>query len=396
MITLRVRLSPLAPYFLGGERCDAYGTFITQQASINPYFLKSRKIPSQTALFGVLRYLGIRNPQADFSIEKSEDYIGKQSFDLTAKESRSFGKIKRISPLMLMDDSGGYWCFAPKNQAYTKEGKLVEFDKYGIICSMFGKHRYLPLQFEEKNKGSAMFAKVTGNQKKWLSEDDVFDSVTQVGINRSMKDAAENSEERSGFFKREFAVMKPGYEFVFFADMDDDAFGETDGYTKEGVRIISIGRYNAAFKAEWSPVDCQSKPDTSLISQYFIKNVAITDMTGEESVESTADLYYAWAISDIYYPGKISDLRARCDMMITGYREQRVFTTNYDYNASAKRRYVKHEEALKLISAGSVFIFSETEKMDSFKNYLESQTGFEHSKIAGYNCIYYSGKDEQK
>jgi len=44
---------------------------------------------------------------------------------------------------------------------------------------------------------------------------------------------------------------------------------------------------------------------------------------------------------------------------------------------------------LKLIAAGSVFVFESEEQQDIFKDHLKNAAGFEHAQIAGFNQIYY-------
>jgi len=395
VIRLRIRLTPMEPYFLGGERCDTYGTFITQQAAINPYFLRSGRIPSQSALFGILRYLGIRNPQSDYSIGGSTDYIGSESYDLTAEREQHFGKIIKISELMLADSAGDYWCLAPKNHICTKDSGIIEYDRFEVIRSLAGK-RYLPIQYKEKNEGNAMFARLTksADQKnKWLMAEDVFDSTIQVGINRSMRNDSQDDEERSGFFKREYVVMKPGYSFVFFAELEDDAFGENIGFTKSGTRMVSVGRYRAMFRADWEAVSEQPAIKDSVAAKVFEKKASVTEMIDENTVQThPKELLYAWALSDTVYSGEISQLREACVLMIGDYREQRVFTTNYAAS-SARGRYSKAENGLKLISAGTVFVFENEQQKKDFKARIEGNSTYEHGKTAGYNRIYYSGKD---
>ncbi len=102
---LRIILKPMEPYFLGSERSARYGDS-SQLSLTDPYYLISEKLPSQTSLFGVLRYLGIRNPKTSFHLSpEDKEIIGDHSFTVegTPSSTPEFGKISKISPLMIYD-----------------------------------------------------------------------------------------------------------------------------------------------------------------------------------------------------------------------------------------------------------------------------------------------------
>ena len=101
-----IRLTPLEPYFLGSDRTFHYGENDVRRIGKSDYFIKSVKIPSQTTLFGILRYLGMQNRTVDYVLGDSEQYIGSSSFRFM-DNSQSFGMIKSISPLLLMQNSTG-------------------------------------------------------------------------------------------------------------------------------------------------------------------------------------------------------------------------------------------------------------------------------------------------
>lgn len=62
MIYWKIQLTPKTPYFFGNERSQAYQDNRTQKGLLNPYYIPSNEMPAQSALFGVLRYLGIHHP----------------------------------------------------------------------------------------------------------------------------------------------------------------------------------------------------------------------------------------------------------------------------------------------------------------------------------------------
>lgn len=382
MKTLKITLEALEPYFFGGERGEDYGRYLTQQAVKKPYFLKSRKLPSQSALFGVLRYLGIRNPQDNYYLGKNSEFIGSQSFSLT-DYNHFFGKIIGIQQLMLIDEDGNYFYPAPRNHIYDRDGNLIIYDRFEEV-SVCGEMRYLPSQYEEKNKGCAMFYCPATHE--YLMEENVFKTSVDVGINRFKNTSDEKQRKDKGFFKREKVLLDAKYKFVFFAFLTDDAFGENAGFTAEGRRLVMMGKNKSSFMATWTLVDkTLPSPDEGNALRGFIRSATVD--------AESKDCYYAWALSDIYYPGKVCELKAKCKLALMDYREHRGFITEYpqdpEENASAFGRYTKKSLALKLIAAGSVFVFESKAQQEDFNNHLKLTAGFEHAQIAGFNQIYY-------
>ena len=110
MIYWKIQLTPKTPYFFGNERSQAYQDNRTQKGLLNPYYIPSNEMPAQTALFGVLRYLGIHHPTPQFDLTTEDKArIGGQSFDLY-NPKENFGMIKQISPLMIYDQTNHRHC----------------------------------------------------------------------------------------------------------------------------------------------------------------------------------------------------------------------------------------------------------------------------------------------
>ena len=90
MIHWKIQLTPRAPYFLGNERSQHYRDNRTQRGLLDPYYIPSNELPAQSALLGVLRYLGIHHPTPQFSqTPEDRERIGTQSFDLYTRDRTS-------------------------------------------------------------------------------------------------------------------------------------------------------------------------------------------------------------------------------------------------------------------------------------------------------------------
>ena len=89
-----VRFTPLEPYFFGNEKTFGYGTVKNKT-----YYVESSELPSQSGLFGTLRYCCISRPGKNYKIDPGE--IGSESFNIRSSCMQTFGKIHRMSPLFV-------------------------------------------------------------------------------------------------------------------------------------------------------------------------------------------------------------------------------------------------------------------------------------------------------
>lgn len=362
MKTLQIELTPMEPYFLGNERGLAYGDTKTQQSLTYPYFIKSSKLPTQTALLGVLRYLGIENPSADFKLHDGDiANIGKGSFQLT-KSDQTFGRIKEISPLVLMDKKDNIYVRKPCNLG--ADG--APFRDFAEVSTPAG-NRLLPLDYEEKEYGSSGFYDLTNGAV--ISEDEVFEPQVRVGINRKERDAESESESK-GFFKKEYVLLNKKYRFMFQATVDDDfQCYEKTVFMGQGHTAFSV-KVTEAVEVPWSGLDA-----------------ALPAIDGK--IES-----YLYLKSDLYYSGEMKTLRKLCAYSITDSSDHRSLITNYDAG-NVKARYKKQEILHKLICAGSVFLFRDEQQKDAFKAELAKSECFQHGKAAGFNNYYESGESKR-
>lgn len=373
MKKLKISLQPLEPYFLGNERTTAFGELVTQRALTNPYFTRSNKLPSQSALFGILRYLGIKHPKPDFSYDK--DDIGKESFHLL-KNGQTFGKIHGISPLMLQDKKGKLYIPAPRNHVPVSlsEDKTAPFTPYTdfIAVETTDRCRYLPLEYNEKVHDNADFfclddGTLCGN---------LFKTQTRVGINCQRQKEKDVRANQGGFFKKEYIILHQDFSFLFYADVDDS-------FPNRAESVVFVGQGRTPFSVAISDEADKSKKWTEL------KTCFPAQANGYSAS-------YAYVMSDLFYDGSIAELKQCCSLMLSESKDYRVFITNYGARNS-KARYQKHEEGLRLIPAGSVFLFlgeNRKNQMRSFHAKLEASVFFAHGQIAGFNHLFYQDGQE--
>lgn len=380
---LNITLTPLGAYFLGTERNASYKDETnSQQSELNPYFIRSGKYPSQSALLGILRYVGIQNPDQTFSIRNDIDNIGKESYDLLSK-SQSFGRIQNISCLMLTDEAGRRYIPAPRNHRpakWKKDKNDVEsaefspFNEFSAVKTL-DSVRYYPTQYNEKEAWDDAELLCLEDGRLYKSP---FDTKVQVGINRQSQKLDEDKRTVSGFFKKEYTVLKKGFSFRFSAEVENDFFYHPQ-------TVAYVGQGHSPFAVRIEKVEEEPKDNKPVMPVNCVP--ASVKVNGKAQ-----SVCYAVALSDCYYPGDIEALRKMCSFMMADYRSYRVFTTNYaDESAeSAPKRYRKHDEALKLLKAGSVFFFfgADGQTPEVQRNAFVNALTLSHPQKAGFNQLY--------
>ena len=196
-----IRLTPLEPYFLGSDRTFHYGEKDVRRIGKSDYFIKSEKIPSQTTIFGVLRYLGLQGRTVDYDLGDSALNIGTSSFRF-GYDSQEFGKIKKISPLFIMHSNPDrIYVRTPFNHIKSSEnasltGKInfCPFSKFteltftnGDICE----EQIIPLDYKAKDWLSDSFMDI--NNGEILESSKLFFEREHTGI--------DINKDKEAFFK---------------------------------------------------------------------------------------------------------------------------------------------------------------------------------------------------
>ena len=381
MKTLKIVMKPLDAYFLGGERNAAHENSPTQRTQRNPYLIHSNRMLSQSAAFGALRYLGIRSPKPSFRLEPEDRAnIGAESYQITS-EGQKFGKIHCISPVLLVDRQGQRWMSAPRGRVALPEeqegkGLYQPFTSFALVETALGT-RCLPEEYNEKTAwdGAELLCLETGALR-----GSVFGTQMRTGINRSSQKKARNGKNQndgtpSGYFKKEYVTLDPDFSFLFYAQAEDGFFCRRDG-----VVYMGQGRTPFAVQVEEAEKEALALPPCCC--------PAAVRVNGEER-----PCAWAAALSDVYHPGDVNELKQRCSLMIAEGRSYRTFITKTDAENS-NTRYEKGQIGLKLIPAGSVFLFLGTEKqtpqeqMEEFAAYLKGLSA--HARKAGFNRLCYS------
>ena len=334
-----ITLTPLEPWFFGTDRTFRHPDRELQRDG--GYYIRSADTPSQTTLFGVLRYLGIENPSADFSLsDDAKGRIGEESFML-CKDNQTFGKIESISPLYLLDSEDRFYVPTPFDHDGSKD-EYSPFSEYTSVQTNHG-NRLLPKSYEEKSS-------LAGG---WMCLDDLtihtnlFQSIVGVGIDKKKSDEAFFKREKKAFLppdpKKPNEKRPNRFAFIAYADFNIPE------------RIVYLGQQKSAFLA---------KTET-------LEPPCITFM--DENI--------AYAQSDLFIKNP-KVLYSACELVIAKLTATRPFVTKY--NTDGQNCFSTHHNLLYLIQAGSVF---RPINVKLFKQELQN----EHAAIAGFNQIIFGG-----
>lgn len=148
-----VTFRPLGDYSFGSDRRFSFvGKNNYSKDEYAPYFIRTNRVPEQSTVFGMIRYLilvsnGIELKQ-DFQYDEDtrdimKALIGEKSFSLNGGV-RDFGKLEKISPIFLLKNSEEIVIPNPFNNKQGKEG--IE--------------QFAPMILEEKIKVSTSFGEI--------------------------------------------------------------------------------------------------------------------------------------------------------------------------------------------------------------------------------------------
>ncbi len=317
-----IKLTPLEPYFFGGEQNFAYGQ-VAREAK-QSYFIKSLNVPSQTTLLGALRYAVLDAENAlitDYNDPEQRavynDLVGEKSFSFN--ENRSYGKIDSISPLFIVED-GDYYVPTPMNHDAAKETYTpFNVEKCTGVKTSCGNGMYA-VDYSAKNGCGGGWVKLDYTLTV-LSDEEMFSGIVKVGINAHRIDGSLDNKE--SFFKKEYKTLLKG-DFAFFAKLDS-----TVGDKLCGGMTVFLGQNKSAFKLH------AERKDNDLTDR----------ITSSFSNKSSRSFYYA--ASDCYMENVPQDMFIARSMLF------RHLTTNTD--SRFYYRINKSENLYRLIKAGAVF-----------------------------------------
>ena len=331
------------------------------------YFIKSEKMPLQTTLFGMMRYiLAPEKGMDNVGTPGNNEVIGKESFNIECLV-QDFGIIQNISPLFLMKDENKYVvtpfdCVDDKKKNYStfldkteedvdKRNKRIyfytPFKEYQEIETDSGTKRYTK-EFDVKEDIENSYIRLS--DKKIVKADDIFGTDIRVGNKK--KTSGKAKQKDSGFFKKAYCYLKDGFIFAFYVTLSDDS------YLPKTKTQVFLGQGKSLFTVE-------------LIEQ---KNT-LTEEVAEILPENIC-----YCLGDVY---TTSEIYNSCSFSITQMKDYRRYIT--EKGGTVKKGSVLY----KLIKAGSVFIVSNKEE---FNKQIEKA----NCQKIGWNILIENKKQEGK
>jgi CRISPR-associated protein Cmr3 len=341
------------------------------------YYQRSAFFPQQTTVLGALRYtlLQKENQIPITNTGKAEELIGKLSFRIQENELK-FGKIGKLSPGFIMNKSGKIYVKNPadlildENEAkyLTKSDSLINssigdipyFDNYqekaGLSNFLYhSKKDFLPLEYDENEAPNGVFV-----------------PLEKIGITKNIRDKqgkridGKNSKApEEGFYKQIFYRFNNNeYCFAFYANIDNDKLDGEKEYIVMGAErnpfIISFEKADENINLEQSiDFDSVNAPKIVLLSDAYIPDYNTGDFLFVISSNKTFR----------FLQTQVSDEKG--------------------YYSSDPLKKIKRARSDKftLIEKGSVFYFSDDDKLQKFENKLKGEN---NGKVKNFFNIGYN------
>lgn len=350
---IKITLTPFSHYFLGTERNFEYNNEDRIRRQFKEgYFIRSKNTPSQTTLFGTLRYLlGVENEKL------KEDYasiIGGYSYNIL-RDDQTFGKIRSISNLFL---EKGDVTYIPTPMDHLIKDIGGEYNKL-----------YTPMEMNPKKvKGFSypqtearpvslpkFFVAKDGITKSWMSvkdqsivsEDKIFLHSVEVVSNKQKKLA--QKKEDSAFAKKEYVHLARGFHFTFYAEVE-----ESTEFPEMATAVL--GKDSSAF---------------AVTMQRTGEYDELTDKI--QRLFENRDSGFSYCISPAFVSNESIDKAA---FSILTNEPMRIFESK-----GRKLGPADEKALLNLVKAGSIFY---TDDVDGFTN--------KHARVAGMNILYRGGR----
>ena len=352
-----VTLKPLEPYLFGTDTGFKYQEI--ENPGKSTYFIRSGDMPEQTTILGMLRYITLEQEHLlkssfAYSIEERNMMnlcIGTDSFSFSAEKKQSFGNIKRVSPVFIIDEKDHYLVRTPyhvqKPEGENGEYRFMEMS--GIpgtqenLETSAGRIK-LPREYHAKAGHASGFFDLSDRTE---AGDQLFISVIASGNQKN--DQGELVEE--GFFKKELKYLRDGCSFAVYVEADK----------LPGKTIAYMGHKKSAFL-----MMAQENREDDLEERV---------KAAFRGFAADGDTWF-YAMSDVYLQ------KAMCHRQFCIVEEKQIRNLETVYGEQSQaRRLKKSSRQYNLIQSGSVFY----ERCPEFIYGNKAQ--YENCRQIGYNHI---------
>ncbi len=368
-----VTLTPTGKFFFGGDmRFSINGN----KEEFSSYIIESSKMPQQTSLLGMMRFLLLSNSEyfntetnsiKDSAKKEVASLIGENSFTVTDGTTYGqFGKIASVGPCFILEkESSTRYFRAPADYNFT----TVEWIQENIteVCINGKKVRLPKLKLKIKNENdkeeevlftgknylTPYFTAPFSNNSKAIEEKDLFIADKRIGIDKDY----EGKSKTNALYKQVSYRMETGYCFAFEAEVDDNI-------TIFNKQLVSLGADSSTF----------------IFEAKKIEEIEATETNNQQgtTVVLLSDAYIPAIPDDAAYSFSINKMRTFRFLKTSNSTDASYYRINGKTTATTSERY-------ELYEAGSTFYFDNTEKRDAFCKILEERKDFNQ---IGYNKYY--------
>ncbi len=327
-----IKITPMEPYAFGTDQKFQYpGEKSTGKES---YFVKSRAVPEQTTILGMLRFLLLKQKgllHSNFQYNKVEreqmsQYIGPESFRF-GKEKQEFGCIHKISPVFLMDKKGSYYVKNPFHNTEKESGYKPIIMSEKLVETSFGEIR-LPEKDEFRAKdghASGYYNLSDGSIHKKL-----FRSMIVPGNRKNNKRSDDDC-----FFRRELFILEKGYCFAVFVDTDEAFQADTVSMGMGGCTFLVSGETDREDDLE-ERVKEAFAGDSEDVWMYALSDLVVQSQPRQLDFERNK-------IQEVYQT-----------FCIVEQKQMRNLETKY-YEEKRLQKLKRRKSQLNMIESGSVF-----------------------------------------
>jgi CRISPR-associated protein Cmr3 len=359
--TYDVTLTPLEPYFFGGEK-----TFHKElKEDKQEYYVRSNLYPQQTALLGAIRYVLLEQngllPVQENKIN-AVDLIGTESFNITDTNVQSFGIIKFLSPVFFK--KGMEWFrMLEKNNGFLLQNARGTFIQVGA-----GGSEKPALLLKDYDAKKGLNTQWIGNSSTILSSEDLFYETEQIGIQKHKNDR----DDEEAFYKQVYIHLKDDYSFAFQIVLKENKRFVFDN-PENGEQQIQFADSIIMMGGERSPFRMHIEESNQDFHEILHK---------ADHIDAPKLILLSDALVDPM------DLQI-CRFVLSDTLEFRQFRTSVTQTESYLSR--KKEDGLKtpkrsskfnLLAKGGVIYFNKNADLESFANKLKNhpafQIGFNH------------------
>ena len=325
--TFLLTLTPEEPYFFGNENTFSFDPERGNQSS----YIKSERLPLQTSILGVLRYLLLPVKRSDYRYTaqeqaRNEQVVGKESFYIN-RENQNFGAISGISPLFLVKGQEKF-VPTPFDHDTTVKTRYTPLSDPQSVETAEGTKWYFP-QFRGKDGIADSFMNAqTGHL---VAPGEIFFHNSRIQLRKFGSDR--------GYHKRRFVHMKQGWSIGVYVTLEldllraDPAAWETFQKLFSGEAVF-MGQTKSVFTARLTQEE-NRLPE--MIAQHLRSGVT-------------------YCLGDTFAP---QDLYDNCLFAATELRDYRAMRTTFVHSQNTDRYtgwITKGNHLHRLLRAGSVLI----------------------------------------